>query len=200
MKPREQRGDELRPFADDAPTRAAFARWLEILTEAGVEVNPALRFLVGAVAAAQTALQDAHRARVKARDTRDRLRFAEAERRLSAGFLAALSRLDDAAGEAGKAEDVELPRAVAVGGGKVIPMPMRVREPKAPRCAGASTVRGRILTALTKHGRLTKDELRDRVRADDQTFLQALKALRAEGKVRTSGLGVKGNPRRYEVV
>jgi len=169
---------------------------VSVLAEQGIEVMAALRYVVGAVAAAETALSEAHRARVRAKDAGDRVRFAEAERRLSAGFLAALSRLEDAAGEAGAAE-VELPRAVAVGGGNVIPMPGRGR---APRHSGPSIVRSRIVAYLRKGGRMTKDELRSRVSADDQAFLRALAGLRESGEVRRTGRGVKGNPHRYEVV
>lgn len=187
---------ERRPFAGDAATAAAFDRWLALLAEQGVEVGPALRYLVGAVAAAETALQAAHEARVGAQDVQERLRFAEAERRQSASFLAALARLEDAAGEAGQAE-VELPRAVAVGGGNVIQMPL-AREPRAAPNAGAAAVRGRIVAVLRKHGPLTKPELRRRVTADAQQFLRVLAALEQGGEVVRSGRGAKGHPYRYE--
>jgi hypothetical protein len=186
---------EARPFAGDRSTAAAFERWLAVLAEQAVEVGPALRYIVGAVAAAETAFAEAHGARVGEKDAAARVRLLESERRLSAAFLAALGRLEDAAGQAGEVE-VELPRAVTVGGANVIPMP--AREPRAGRCLGASAVRGRIVAALRKGGRMTKDRLRERVAADDQAFLRALAALIETGEVRRSGRGVKGNPYRYE--
>ena len=190
---------DRRPFAEDAATAAAFDRWLEALAGVGVEVTAPLRYVVGAVAAAETALADAHAARVSA-VTELRGPLLEAERKLNGSFLAAVGRLEDAAAEAGQAvEPVRLPVAVGAGGGRVLAMVPRPEAPARPG-RGAATVRARIVDALRKHGPLTKDAIRARVRADDQAFLRALKALQAEGEVRRSGRGVKKHPHVYEVV
>jgi hypothetical protein len=188
---------ERRPFAEDAPTRRAFDRWLAALADQGVEVTAPLRYVVGAVAAAETALADAHRARMAAvKELRGPL--LEAERKLNASFLAAMGKLEDATAEAGQAvEPVRLPVAVGGGSARVLPMPRL--DVRARAGQGAATVRARIIAALQKAGPLTKPQLRDRVHADDQAFLRTLRALQAEGEVRTSGRGVKGHPRRYEV-
>lgn len=186
---------DRRPFASDPATAAAFDRWLASLAEVGVEVTAPLRYLVGAVAAAETAFEEAHGARVAEKAPEARARALETERRLNASFLAAVARLEDAAEAAGQAE-VSLP--VAVGGGaRILPM----RRP-APASSGrrVAAVRGRIVAALRRSGPLTKAELRRRVRGDDQAFLRELKALQAEGEVRRSGRGVKGNSYQYEVI
>jgi hypothetical protein len=186
----------MRPFCVDRDAASRFDRWVGGLRAVGVdELTMADLLIVGLVASRESNLERFRKELAGARGV-GRLAVAVAERAAAADFASALSRAEAVFGHRVAQAEV---RAVAGGGvGRVIPMPRRGGP--VSKGLGGAAVEGRILMALGRSDTpVTKDELRRLVPGDSGAFLRVLADLVASGRVRTTGRGIRGEPKRYHL-
>jgi hypothetical protein len=186
-----------RPFCTDDVAASCFDWWATHLESLGIALDDADAYVVGLLASREANLRALRVVLAGASAPDPRLLAAEA--RAARDFAEELDRSERVFGaRIAVAVEAGATRLVAVGGGRVIPMPERSTLRLAPRGRGAEVVAGRITSALaTAPGALTKRELQKAVRGDTSTILRALADLLAAGKVKSEGAGRKGNPRRY---
>lgn len=178
-----------RPFCTSTDAAARFDNWRARLEGQGVELNEADLFVVGLLASRESNLE-ALRQAIASADPVTLVKLELAEDRAARAFGLAMDRAERVfAPRIIEAVEPEAPRAQAPG--RVL-----VMQPRSGDTALDAIV-ARLLKALDGGVRLTKAELRARVRGSQPEFLRAMNLLVEQGRLVRDGHGRRGRPHTY---